>query len=943
MQKNDNLEKLYAILSMHQIEYTIVAINSRDIEELERKTWGGSSTIFLDEQNHLISLYLQCSISQMNRLFHGISRFPCAFLSRLTLRSRDAGALFSSNALKRFLVQHRQTLLYLDVSRNALIDLPEELQNLTNLQSLNIGRNCLATLPEWLQNLMNLQFLNASGNTFSNLPEWLKKLTNLQSLDVSNNQLATLPEGLQKLTNLRSLNVSFNQLRTLPTVMQNLTNLFSLNVGYNQLHSLPDGLQNIQRLQYLYIMNNPFQTLPYSSIDFLQRTVSFVDYLTVSDIPPEIVHQGWEAIRQHYAEQDVEATQNEDGALIQATELKLMIIGAGDAGKTSISRALQDEDHDESQASTVGIELHKACSTFRGKEWRLHVWDFGGQAAYAAMQTLFMTEKTLYIVVADARTEAVPDTHLHYIKTFAPESPILLVINKDDQNDRADFNRQVLLEEYPQLHAEMPRFSCVKNREQHVQNLFREIETILFSEQYHSQLQTAWRPRWLAVKNWLTDRLEGAKSYIELAEYERFCLKKYNISEDVADTIRKACDTLGIAFSHIDKESTPSIKRIFHPKWVTDGINHLLKLPPSTDIYTRSSIHAHMEAAHYVEADANAILAILERKSLVHMIERQFFIPGLLPMEIPENFPKRTEYADWSMADSSVFNCEFRFRYPFLHPAVKQVFMVKLRGLHTSSAAFRFGISWADGTVSAVMMEESNDLAFYLKSENISSVKRVQAVIETLMSTVHTEKNIRTWEFIHVFRTKDEKGRQMMAEYSHRDFEILHEMGISEVPLAGIKTTIPVASVLNTSGTVGQQNTAGVIMYGGITYMGDHYSAQQVGIQGRGAGTGATVTQTYNNDINALLDELSMISSYLRVSLDKEENIRLLSDVTTATTELTSVLLSEATDNVETLSEATKSKRVMKILKTCGKGVYDIAQSIGCNLAARIIASNLGL
>ena len=91
-----------------------------------------------------------------------------------------------------------------------------------------------------------------------------------------------------------------------------------------------------------------------------------------------------EAIKNYFNE--IEASKDADFLY----EIKLIILGEERAGKSSISEALSNEDYifDSTKESTHGInvfewnipmeELHTQ------KDFRVNIWDFGGQEIYHA-------------------------------------------------------------------------------------------------------------------------------------------------------------------------------------------------------------------------------------------------------------------------------------------------------------------------------------------------------------------------------------------------------------------------------------------------------------------------------------------------------------------------------------------------------------------------------
>ena len=91
--------------------------------------------------------------------------------------------------------------------------------------------------------------------------------------------------------------------------------------------------------------------------------------------------------------------------------------------------------------TTHGIEvkpLELAHPEKAGVEMMLNCWDFGGQQIYHATHQFFLTDKSLFLLVWNARVGH-EQSKLYYwldtIKALAPESPVLLVGTHIDERD----------------------------------------------------------------------------------------------------------------------------------------------------------------------------------------------------------------------------------------------------------------------------------------------------------------------------------------------------------------------------------------------------------------------------------------------------------------------------------------------------------------------------
>ena len=116
----------------------------------------------------------------------------------------------------------------LNLCKNKLSIVPEEVFYLKNLTSLNLSMNKLASLPILVPNFItdsgqpvppcpNLNRLNLSSNQLANLPEFLFSLPNLSFLDASKNLIKALPFSLWCSPKLNILNCSYNHIEKIPT------------------------------------------------------------------------------------------------------------------------------------------------------------------------------------------------------------------------------------------------------------------------------------------------------------------------------------------------------------------------------------------------------------------------------------------------------------------------------------------------------------------------------------------------------------------------------------------------------------------------------------------------------------------------------------------------------------------------------------------------------
>jgi hypothetical protein len=192
-----------------------------------------------------------------------------------------------------------------------------------------------------------------------------------------------------------------------PSAIAQLTNLQTLNLSSNQLTEVPSAIAQLTNLQELSVSGNENLRLAPEIIE--GGTKAILAYLShVKDAPKEWVS-------------------------------KMLVVGEGAVGKTSLLKALRGESFVKGLVTTHGIEtgalsiLHPKLD---GVAMQLNTWDFGGQQIYHATHQFFLTNRSLYVLVWNARM-GFEQCKLNYwldtIEARAPQSPIILVATHTDE------------------------------------------------------------------------------------------------------------------------------------------------------------------------------------------------------------------------------------------------------------------------------------------------------------------------------------------------------------------------------------------------------------------------------------------------------------------------------------------------------------------------------
>ncbi|MGR9036889.1 MAG: leucine-rich repeat domain-containing protein, partial [Gammaproteobacteria bacterium] len=307
-------------------------------------------------------------------------------------------------------------LQQLDISNTRITDL-SPLICLVNLQNLDISFTRVDDLSP-LSNLMQLKGLIVSSPLLTDLSP-LAGLLNLQYISVSNTRVMDL-SSISGLINLQSLNVSNTPVRNL-SALSNLTNLQLINVSSTRVIDLSPLILLIKK------------DLPVKSSKSLGEGKGiFVADCNLKNPPAEIVKQGNAAILNYFDEKAKQGTDH-------LYEAKMLIIGDGGAGKTTLLRRLYQpgKPMPGGNETTKGIDIHRHDFKLAGgRNFRLNVWDFGGQEIYHATQQFFLTKRSLYVLVDDSRKndKSVHDPAFKYWLEVADllgdHSPVLIFQNE---------------------------------------------------------------------------------------------------------------------------------------------------------------------------------------------------------------------------------------------------------------------------------------------------------------------------------------------------------------------------------------------------------------------------------------------------------------------------------------------------------------------------------
>lgn len=536
-------------------------------------------------------------------------------------------------------------------------------------------------------------------------------------LNLHNLQLRNIPIVISQFIHLIGLSLYHNQLSVFPEEILKLSQLQKLSLSRNYFTDLPDDLTRLKNLRYLDLTDNRLKVLPeaittlgleiYWEGEFFQSEGIILEDNPLENPPVEIVKQGRLAVVNYFR-----SLQQEQKIL---NEAKVLLVGEGGAGKTSLVKRFFGEEFDPNESQTHGINI---------KPWKLgdgeqnitvRFWDFGGQEIMHATHQFFLSKRSFYVLVLDSRREENIEYWLKHIESFGGNSPIIIVMNKIDQHPGFDVNRSFLQKKYPEI-REFYRISCASG--EGMVNLVEGLSQALADVEL---LRTPLPATWFEVKAQLEMM---TSSFIRYEDYEAICRQAQIFEKSEQHTLIELLNDLGVIvyFQEFGLHDT----HILEPAWLTEAVYKIInskQLADSKGVLALDEIDGILElsseSSHtYPRSTYRFIIDLMKKFELCYVVnEHHILVPDLLEVQEP--------YFDFDYENS----LQFLVTYDFLPRAVMPRFIVKMHEDIKESLRWRTGIVLEDTTLHAIAVikadYEAKKLTIYVNGEHQRSYLNV--------------------------------------------------------------------------------------------------------------------------------------------------------------------------------------------------------------------------
>jgi internalin A len=497
----------------------------------------------------------------------------------------------------------------LDLSSLGLTAIPEEIRPLRHITQLDLDDNSLSGLPPWFGELTKIRLLAIDDNPLLEFPETICQLTSLNGLSLSGINGLALPDCMARLKHLSMLILDRCGLESFPAIIKRLPSLKLLVLSNNELSSLPEWLRETPKLKELRITGNP-----------------------ALGIPDEIAEQKIaRAILGYYFRT------REQSSPQPLNEFKLILVGRGGVGKTSLVHRLVTGKYKEFQR-TPGISITKWPVTIDGAEVRAHVWDFGGQEIMHGTHRFFMTERAVYLVLISGR-EGTEDHDAEYwlslVRSFAAGVPVIVLLHKSGDYP-FELNRELLREKYGR---ELVFIETDSKKDSGIAALRQEICQQASALQ---GLKAAWPAEWRRVKEELPAK---RKSWVTFNDFRDFCRDRGVTDAKDQELLADSLHALGLMLSY-QHDDTLRHFGVLNPEWITHGIYQMLNSPvlrADGGKFTVASFEQVLSTRDYPKKLHPFLLALMRKFQLCFPLDDRgdrYLIPELLTKEEPADLDK---------------------------------------------------------------------------------------------------------------------------------------------------------------------------------------------------------------------------------------------------------------------------------------------------------------
>ncbi len=324
----------------------------------------------------------------------------------------------------------------------------------------------------------------------------------------------------------------------------------------NKLTDLPPSLAQLEHLEYLDLNDNPLNPALQSAYD-----------------------AGLDAVKAY-----LRSLENAEPLY----EAKLVLVGEGNVGKTTLLKALKGQKgkkapkKDETTTHGVEIDIHGLLlphPTKKKVKIQLNAWDFGGQDVYRVTHQFFFSRRSLYLLVWEPRRGVQAgqvEDWLNMIRLrVGNEARVLIVSTHCKTGERiARIDKPVLQQQYSEMIVGFYEVDSLVPDEGTGEMVgIAELKKVIAEQASHlEQMGMGFNRNWKSARDELIAHAEPRVSYAAFAE---ICAR-HGLSAIDAETLAHLMHDLGYIVHYSDDERLRD-DVVLQPQWLTKAIGFVLE------------------------------------------------------------------------------------------------------------------------------------------------------------------------------------------------------------------------------------------------------------------------------------------------------------------------------------------------------------------------------
>jgi len=414
-------------------------------------------------------------------------------------------------------------------------------------------------------------------------------------------------------------------------------------------------------------------------------------------VPEEIRVQGAAAVAR-YLEELEKGTE-------RLNEARIIILGDKGAGKTCLARRLVDPaaTMTEERESTAGVDT--TLWKLEKENINVHIWDFAGHVVTHAVHQFFLSERCLYVIVYDGRTEERNrlEYWLNHMKNYGGDSKAMVLVNKRDEHS-VDIPINSLKEEYP---IEGLYTFSIRDDKKEMQD-FRQhvVEFIRNNTSWNTLLIPA---SYYKVKKELEDyftRGETKKCTEHITRKEFDIIASANNVENT-EGLLKDLHSLGVSLWY--REMVEFDTLVLNPEWISHGVYRIINWASEEKKYSLTlqdfAAVFKEDAIRYPANKHGFLFKLMIHYELAYETdgESRLIIPHLLKEDRPAELP------DFPVGDSLMLR--YKAEQPLPPNTITRFIVRHNREIKTAGKEYpvwRYGVILENGKGAIALVREEN-------------------------------------------------------------------------------------------------------------------------------------------------------------------------------------------------------------------------------------------